>query len=107
MRRRLREQQNDAHQQATSRRDISGRETRRYGTASGGAGSDVAGLSGTPIALAGTTQVVGGSAFFANAVHQHGIRTNLTAQNNGTFALIGTEVKIKIGGVDVSLTRLQ
>lgn len=86
MRRRLREQLADAQRNITARKDMSGRETRRY-SRGGGGGSPI--QFDTPVAVFGATQVKGTSLLHSDAEHQHGFSQHTSVRLQGTTPSAG------------------
>lgn len=63
--------------------------------------------SSDPEPLEGVTQTAGDSNSGAPSNHQHGINTDLTDKPNGTFGYVSGQIKARIAGATVSLTRIE
>lgn len=104
MRRRLRAQFADKQRQSNARRDISGRETRRYGSAGGG--STIPSFA-APIRLQGTTPATGNASTLSNSSHQHGIETTLSGKTAGTLAHYSNRGYMKAGNSTICITHIE
>lgn len=107
MRRRLRAQFADKQRQSNARRDISGRETRRYGSAGGGGGGSAIPLFAVPIRLQGTTPAAGDASTIPRSNHQHGIETTLTGKTAGTLAHYSNRGYMKAGSSNICITHIE